>query len=240
MRSNVGYVGWSLALVVASVSIARADVRAGLRLGAEPLALQPNQDTPILGGYLDDAVDAYNAAATMYNQAHGYAAGSPNASAPVDRSQLGLRTTLALLEPGIEVGGKHAAVRLEAVLGFARDYRAYGIGIYPIDLSLPMDHGTFAPYLVAGGTASWLARTDVDGEVGALVSVRVAVGVRIHRVTVELGYHVRAAGGVVDSTTLRSMALYDPTGSAPPPPADRVVSGGEQSGMIDVSMGLSL
>jgi hypothetical protein len=35
------------------------------------------------------------------------------------------------------------------------------------------------------------------------------------------------------------MAHYDPSG-APPPPADHAVAGGEQHGMIDVSLGVRM
>jgi hypothetical protein len=36
------------------------------------------------------------------------------------------------------------------------------------------------------------------------------------------------------------MSTYDPRGNAPPPAPERAVSGGTQSGMIDISVGFVL
>jgi hypothetical protein len=72
-------IGCALAILTASAAPAAAEVRGVLRLGVEPLALEPSNDTPVLGGYFDDAVGAYNAASIMYNRAHGYTPGSMNA-----------------------------------------------------------------------------------------------------------------------------------------------------------------
>src|SRR4051794_39329857 len=91
---------------------AHAEVRGMLRLGAEPLALSPTNDTPLIGGYLDDAVTGYNVASAMYNQAHGYAAGSPKASASIDRSAFALNTTLLTFAPALELGTEHVALRI--------------------------------------------------------------------------------------------------------------------------------
>lgn len=231
----------AIATVLASTNAARADVRGTLRVGVEPLALEPSNDTPVLGGYFDDAVDAYNLAATSYNRAHGYAPGSARASATIDRDDLALRATMVTLATGIEIGGEHAAFRLEGLLGFSDHHRAIGIGVYPIDLALPLRRGSVVPYFAAGGTARWLDRTDVDGEVGALVSARAAVGVRLaRRLVIEAGISFYALGGVLDTSKLDAMTSYDPRGNAPPPQADRVVSGGEQTGLLDISVGMSL
>jgi hypothetical protein len=229
-----------LTLSVAAGATAHAEVRAGLRIGVEPLALEPSSDTPMLGAYIDDAVDAYNLAAASYNRSHDYAMGSAKAVAAIERSDLGLHTTMAMFAPGVELGTRRAALRVEGLIGVSDEYRAYGFALYPVDLALPMRRGAITPYLQVGGTFCWLERSNVGSEVGALISVRAAAGVRIRRVTVEVGYRVVTVGGVVDSTKLRTMAQYDPTGSAPPPQADRAVVGGKQSGMLDVSLGISL
>jgi hypothetical protein len=47
-------------------------------------------------------------------------------------------------------------------------------------------------------------------------------------------------GGLYNSAEFPSMTSYDPRGSAPPTPPDRSVSGGTQSGMVDVSVGFVL
>jgi hypothetical protein len=113
--------------------------------------------------------------------------------------------------------------------------------VYPVDVQLPLRGGTITPYLVAGGTLRWLDRSNIDGETGGLVTVRAAAGARIGRhVAVELGVGLFMLGGLYSADELRSMSNYDPRGNAPLPPPDRAVSGGEQTGMIDVSVGFVL
>jgi hypothetical protein len=230
-----------VAIVLAGSGVAHADVRGVFRLGVEPLGLEPSDDTPFIGSHVGDAVAAYNAAATAYNRAHGYAAGSAMASTTIDRSALGLHATLVTFAPGLELGGEHVMFRLEGLVGVSDRVRAYGIGLYPLDLALPLRGGAVTPYLVAGGTLRWLDRSDSDGEVGGLVTLRAAVGARFGRhLVAELGVGLFMLGGVYNGAVLQSMSGYDPRGSAPPPPADRVAAGGEQSGMIDVSIGFAL
>jgi hypothetical protein len=228
--------------LTAAAAPARAESRVVFRLGVEPLALEPSADTPYVGDHVADAVNAYNAASAAYNRAHGYAAGSAMASAPIDRSALGLHATLLTLSPGLEVGGEHVKLRFEGLLGISDHVRALGVGLYPVDLSLPLRNGSITPYLAVGGTLRWLDRTDTDGETGGLVTVRAATGARIGRhAIVELGVGLYLLGGLYDGAKLESMARsYDPRGSAPPPMPDRVVSGGEQTGMVDISFGFAL
>lgn len=231
-----------VATLVAAAAPARAEPRVVLRLGVEPLSLEPSADTPYVGGHVADAVNAYNGAVAAYNRAHGYAPGSAMASSPIDRSALGLRATLVTFSPGIEIGGDHVKLRAEGLLGIADHVRAYGVGLYPLDLSLPLRNGTVTPYLVAGGTLRLLDRSDTDGETGGLVTVRAATGARFGRhAVVELGIGLYVLGGLYDGAKLEAMARsYDPRGSAPPPLPDRAVSGGEQTGMVDISVGFAL
>lgn len=221
--------------------IAHADARLVLRLGVEPLALEPSVDTPFVGDHVAEAVTAYNAAVIAYNRAHGYAAGSVMASAPIDSSALGLHATLVTFAPGLDAGGDHVRFRIEGLFGVADQVRAVGLGVYPVDLALPLRNGTITPYLVAGGTARWLDRSDVASELGGLVTLRAAAGARIGRhVVVELGVGLFMLGGLYNGTELKSMSSYDPRGNAPPPAPDRAVAGGEQAGMVDVSFGFAL
>lgn len=230
-----------IAILFAAGGTAHADARVVLRLGVEPLALEPSADTPYVGDHVAEAVTAYNTAVTAYNRAHGYAAGSVMASAPIDRSALGLHATMVTFAPGLEAGGDHVRFRIEGLLGVADHVRAVGVGVYPIDLALPLRNGTIIPYVVAGGTARWLDRSDIDGELGGLVTLRAAAGARIGRhVVVELGVGLFMLGGVYNGAELASMTSYDPRGSAPPPAPDRAVAGGEQAGMVDVSFGFAL
>jgi hypothetical protein len=228
-------------MLLAQRGIGHADARGVFRIGVEPLALDPSDDTPIVGSHVNDAVTAYNTASAAYNRLHGYAAGSVMASAPIDRSALGLHTTLVTFAPGLEVGGEHVMFRIEGLVGISDRIHAIGAGVYPIDLALPLHNGAITPYLVAGGTLRWLDRRDVDGETGGLVTLRAAAGARIGRhVAVELGVGLFMLGGLYNSTELQSMSSYNPRGNTPPPAPDRAVAGGEQSGMIDVSVGFAL
>jgi hypothetical protein len=230
-----------LVILFTARGIAHADARGVFRLGIEPIALDPSDDTPFVGSHVSDAVTAYNAASAAYNQLHGYAAGSMMASAPIDRTALGLHTTLLTFAPGFEVGGKHVMFRIEGLIGISDRVRAIGAGVYPLDLAVPLRHGTITPYLVAGGTLRWLDRSDLQGETGGLVALRAAVGARIAgHVVVELGVGLFMLGGLYNGAELQSMSSYDPRGSAPPPAPDRAVAGGEQSGMVDVSIGVAL
>lgn len=217
---------------------AHADVRGAFRIGVEPLALDPSDDTPFVGSHVEDAVAAYNAVSAAYNRAHGFASGSTMAAASIDRSALGLHTTLLTFAPGLELGGEHVRFRIEGLVSVSDRVRAIGAGIYPLDVAVPLRGGAVTPYLAAGGTLRWLDRSDTDGDTGGLVTLRLAAGTRIGRhVAVELGVGVFLLGGVYNSGELQSMSSYDPRGSAPPPPADRIASGGEQAGMIDLSVG---
>lgn len=230
-----------VAALVAAPAAAAADARVAFRIGIEPLGLDPSEDTPLIGSHVGDAVAAYNAASAAYNRLHGYAPGSPMASASIDASALGLHTTLITFAPGVELGGEHVRFRLEGLASVSDRLHAFGIGIYPLDLALPLSGGAVTPYLAAGGTLRWLDRSDVDGESGGLVTLRAAAGARIGRhVDVELGVGLYLLGGVYNGAQLQSMSSYDPRGNAPLPAPDRAVAGGQQSGMIDVSVGFAL
>ncbi len=231
----------AIALICAASSTAHADKRGVLRIGVTTLQLTPAADTPVLGDQVDEAVEAYNLAAAAYNQAHGYGDGSAQATAPIDRGALGVRSTLLTIAPGIEGGARNIYVRLEAQLGLGETHRAYGLAFYPFNLAGSLRDGQVVPYLSAGGSVSWLDDRAIDGEMGALLAARVAVGVRLaQRMTIEVGYGVATLGGVVDRGQLETMSTYDPSGAAPPPHPDAALSGGEQQGMIDVSIGLAL
>jgi hypothetical protein len=220
---------------------ATAEGRLVFRLGVEPLSLTISEDTPFVGDHVNDAITAYNTASTAYNRAHGFAPGSAMAVAPIDRTALGLHTTLLTFAPGFELGGEHVMFRIEGLVGISDHVRAVGVGLYPIDLQLPLRGSKITPYFVAGGTLRWLDRSDMDGETGGLGTVRAAAGARIGgHFSVELGVGLFMLGGLYNGSELRSMSSYDPRGTAPPPAPDRVVSGGEQTGMIDVSVGFVL
>lgn len=233
MRSTVAV----FLLILASAPSARAEMRGVLRVGVRPVTLSPERDTPILGARVDDAVQAYNAAADAYERAHGGTA--PAEMEPIDRGDLGVSTTMLTLAPGLEVGDRSMFFRIEAALGFGADHRSYGVGFYPFNVALRRKRVT--PYLSAGGSLSWFDDTRLDGEVGVLMGARVAGGLRLgRRVTLELGYNAYSIGGVLDRDELDTMRAYDPTGPAPPPRPETALSGGESTGTIDVSVGLAL
>jgi len=227
---------------LAAPTLVRADVRGMFRVSVEPLSLEPSADTPYVGDHVDNAVTAYNAASEAYNRAHGYAAGSTMASAPIDRGALGLHETLVTLAPGLDAGGEHVRFRIEGLFGTSSDVRAIGVGVYPVNLAMPVRDGSITPYLVAGGTLRWLSSDTMKNETGGLATLRAALGARFgDHVAVELGVGLYMLGGLYDGAELRSMTQsYDPRGSAPPPAPSTVVEGGEQRGMVDISVGFVL
>jgi len=224
---------------LAALGVAHADVSVGARIGVEPLALDPSTTTPYVGGYVNEAIKAYNAASTAYNRAHGLSASSPMAATAIDAGDLGLHTTLVTFAPGVDLGVGVFNFRAEALIGISDQVRAYGIGIYPLGITVPVPSIGVTPYLIGGATLRWLDRN--DGDVGGLLTFRTALGARLpHHIVAELGASFYAVGGLYNSAVLHSMTSYDPRGNAPPPPPDRAVSGGTQSGMIDVSLGFTL
>jgi hypothetical protein len=220
------------AAVIVTAAHADADPQLTFRIGVEPLSLRPSSDTPYFGGYVNDAVTAYNEGVSLYNRAHGMSV------APIDQSALGLDTTLTTFAPGIEFGGSILRFRGEGLVGISSQVHAIGLGIYPIDVRIPL--GVVTPYVSVGGTARWMSRSDMDGDVGGLVTARVAAGARWSHIVVELGYSLYEFGGVYNGDELHAMTMYDPRGNAPPPPADRAVAGGTQTGMVDFSLGFTL
>jgi hypothetical protein len=230
-----------IAAIAGSRGAARAETHGVFRLGVEPLGLDPSDDTPYVGQYIGDAIDAYNAAGTAYNRAHGYNASSAMAVAPIDRSDLALHTTLVTFAPGLEIRGDHAGFRVEGLFGVSGSVRAYGVGVYPLDIAVPLRNGQVVPYVLGGASLRWLDSTNTDGEIGALATFRLAGGAHLaRRFNVELGVSLYAVGGFYNKRELETMSSYDPRGNAPPPPADHVAAGGTQSGMIDISVGFVL
>jgi hypothetical protein len=226
----------AFAAVVLGHGAAGADVRGAIRVGVATLELTPRAGTPVMGEPIDDAVAAYNAAAAAYDELHR----TPTATAPIDRGDLALHGTLVTVAPALEAGGDHYFVRLEASLGVGADLRSYGVGLYPVNLAVPLRGGAMIPYVAIGGTVSWLDRPGADGEIGGLVVARAAVGARlVRRIAVEVGYGAFVLGGVVDHGRLDQAMAYDPRGAAPPPRPDEAVSGGEQRGLVDVSVGVT-
>jgi hypothetical protein len=229
-----------LALLLLSVSPAAAERRGVIRIGVAPLDLAAGADTPLLGEPVGDAVGAYNAAADAYNAAHGFAPGSPMATGAIDRGDLGVRATLATVALGLETGHPNAFFRIEAAVGLADRLRSYGVGIYPINLAGKLRRGgALVLYVSGGGTAGVLDRPAIDGELGALLAARAAVGARYRRLAVEVGYAGFVLGGLVDRARIRSMEDYDPSGDAPPPSPAEAIAGGEQRGLVDLSVGLA-
>lgn len=212
--------------LVAGSAYAHADVRGVVRFGVIPIELESSRDTPLFGDDIDRAVTAYNQAAAAYDQRYG------GNTARVSESDLGVDDTLYTFAPGIELGNSIAFFRVEGQLGYGDDLRSYGLGLYPLNLQAPFSRSVTG-YVSAGGTASYLDR---DGDAGALVTARLAGGVRIsRRIVLEAGYSAFMLGGVVDSDALTD---YMPAPDAPPPSPQDVVSAGEASGVVDLSVGV--
>jgi hypothetical protein len=226
-----------LLAVLAVPSTARADVRNVIRVGVVPMSLSSDAETPVIGESIGEAVMAYNAAAGAYDSAQGNA---PMSTERIGADDFGIRGALMTISPGMEIGGDHVYVRLEASLGFGDELRAFGVGVYPLNLALPLRKRTIVPYVSLGGVASWLDRTSTDGEVGGMVTARIAVGARFgKRISVEAGYGAYVFGALVDRDRLKTMTDYDPRSAAPPPRPETAISGGEQRGLVDVSVGMA-
>jgi hypothetical protein len=220
----------------------------GLRLGGGALALAASEDTPIMGGTFADAVGLYNDAARAYNASHGLRASGATAAPAMTSADMDLREQLMLVTPTLEAGGDGYFFKLEAPLGFGERVRTYGLGVYPLNVGghLAGDRQSeVAGYLSAGAALSYATFVDAEDAAGALVQGRVAGGLRLrsrggYAMTFEIGYSLWALGGVVDFGRKSSLESYDPRGTAPPPHPGEVAQGGEQRGMVDVSVGFAL
>ena len=211
--------------LVAFSAYAHADVRGVVRFGVLPIELESSRDTPVFGDDIDRAVTAYNQAAAAYDQRFG------GTTERVSEGDLGVDDTLYTFAPGVELGTSFAFFRIEGLLGYGNELRSYGAGVYPLNVQAALSRSVTG-YVSAGGTASYLDR---DGDTGALVTARVAGGVRISkRIVVEAGYSAFMLGGVVDRDALTEM----PSADAPPPSPRDVVAAGEASGVVDLSVGV--
>jgi hypothetical protein len=225
----------TVVLVAAIVSLdaaaAGAETRGALRFGMMPLDLESSSDTPLFGERVDRAVERYNTAAAAYDRASGAM------TARIDASDLGVSETLFVISPGIEVGAGHYFFRLEAPIGLSADLRSIGVGLYPLNLQARLSRGLDA-YVSAGGTASWLDRPG-SGDVGGLVSVRGAAGMRIgRRLVIELGYSAFALGGSVNEGRLENMPNMTIAEMQSLQP-EEVLSAGEARGLVDLSLGVT-
>jgi hypothetical protein len=216
------------ALASLDAATASAEVRGALRLGVMTLELESSPDTPLFGDDVTRAVNKYNTAVAAYDRATG------TTTERIDAHDLGVAETLFMLSPGIELGVGHYFFRLEAPIGLSSDLRSIGAGVYPLNFQWKLRRD-LAPYVSAGATASWLDRPG-PGDVGGLLAVRAAAGMRIARhFLVELGYSAFALGGTVNSDRLDSMA-FTPEDMQHP---DKVVAAGEARGIFDVSIGFA-
>ncbi len=189
-------------VVMVLAGSASAETRGTLRLGVLPLDLESSSDTPLFGEQVDRAVTGYNAAAAAFDRRNG------GTTARIDAGDLGVAETLAMITPGLETGVGHYLFRIEAPIGLGSDLRSFGLGIYPIGVQARVRRDVDL-YASAGGTASWLDRPGA-GDVGGLLTLRVAIGARFaNRVVVELGYSAFALGGTVNNERLEQMMLGD-------------------------------
>jgi hypothetical protein len=218
-------------VLVLSATAAHAEVRGTLRLGILPLELDASSSTPLFGGDLDRAVTSYNTAAAAYNRAHG------TSMAMIKTRDLSMSETLLTLTPGLEVGGDTFFFRLEGELGTSSNLRELGLGLYPLNVQKRWG-GDTSIYGSVGGFASMLSRSDTNA-LGALVGARLAGGVRFARyMTVELGFTPIALGGVVDRDKIDELEAMRTVPATLPTPSS-VVSAGDTSGMVDVSVGVT-
>jgi hypothetical protein len=208
--------------VIVLLTAGDAAARGTLRFGVMPLELESSSDTPLFGSQVDRAVDSYNAAAAAYGMQ------------PIDASDLAITETLLTIAPGYEDGRGYYFFRIEAPIGLSADLKSVGLAIYPLNFQAQVQR-TVALYISAGASASWLDRPGA-GDIGGLVAVRGAVGARLaSHVVFEIGYSAFALGGSINEERLANMT--NPEGMPMPP--DEAVSGGEASGLLDASIGIT-
>ncbi len=235
LQFSVAMFGRTLLVLVAIAAldpkITDAGTRGTFRFGMLPLELESSSDTPLFGEGVDRVVDRYNAAAAARDRAMG------GKTAPIDASDLGVAETLLVFAPGLELGtGGHYFFRIEAPIGYTDEMTAIGIGMYPLNLQAELRRG-FIIYASGGGTASWLDRPG-QGDIGGLVTLRAAAGLRVARhVIVEVGYGAFALGGSINNERLADM-MDDPRAMELVRP-DQVISGGEARGIVDASLGFA-
>jgi len=219
------------ALVSLDAAAVGAETRGAVRFGMMTLDLESSSETPLFGDRVDRAVDRYNTAVAAYDRASG------TMTARIDAGDLGVSETLFVISPGIEASAGHYFFRIEAPIGLASELKSIGIGLYPINLQAKL-HRSLVGYISAGGSASWLDRPG-SGDVGGLVTVRGAAGVRIaSRFLLELGYSAFALGGSVNNDRLEnmsSMSIEEMRALRP----EEVLSAGEARGLVDLSLGVA-
>lgn len=219
-----------VALAAVDVQLTHADTRGTLRLGVMPLELVSSSETPLFGNDVTRVVDKYNAAVAAYDRMSGAM------TTRLDAADVGVAETLVTFAPGVELGsGGHYFFRLEAPIGIADDLKSFGVGAYPINLQGAVRRNVVL-YASGGGSASWLDRPG-DGDIGALVTARAAIGARIaSHVVVEVGYNAFVIGGSYNNQLLQDMA--DPATRQLVEP-DQVISAGEARGIVDASLGFA-
>jgi hypothetical protein len=216
-----------VALVASDPKITHADTRGTFRLGVMPLELEASSDTPLFGGRVDSVVDGYNAAAEAHDRMTGAT------TARIDAGDLGVSETLLVFAPGFESGSGIYFFRMEAPIGVGDDLRSIGLGMYPLNLQAPVGR-TAAIYGSAGASASWLDRVG-PGDIGALVTLRAAIGARVAKhIMFEVGYNAYALGGNVNADRIADMAEMRMLGEP-----DKAVSAGEARGIVDASVGFA-
>jgi hypothetical protein len=209
-------------------ALTHADTRGTLRLGVMPLELESSSDTPLFGGDVDRVVDKYNSAAAAYDRMNG------GTTARLEAGDLGVTETLLVFAPGLELGSGTWFFRMEAPIGIADNLKSIGLGIYPINLQAALRR-RLVLYASGGASASWLDRPGV-GDIGGLVSARVALGVRISSLVVEVGYNAFVIGGSVNNERLANM---DAAAAMRLADTDEVISAGEARGIVDASVGVT-
>ena len=211
------------ALVIVSIVHGDAAARGTLRFGFLPLDLESSSETPLFGGEVESAVERYNDAAAAHDQMTG------DKTERIDSSDLGLDATLFVIAPGIEAGTGRYFFRIEAPIGLASELRSIGVAIYPLNLQGRLSRNTSA-YISTGGAASWLDRAGA-GDIGGLVTLRAAAGVRFGRAVVELGYGAFVLGGSVNTDKLDSPQRMEAPSEA--------IAAGEARGIFDASIGMT-
>jgi hypothetical protein len=124
-----------------------------------------------------------------------------------DAEQFALRSNVTTVTPTLHLGGSGYFFKLDLPISFGSSFSMVGLGIYPINFGIYLDHLAMFPYLSFGAVANEVTshQTPDPGTsnklIGGIIQARLAAGVKffpLHGLALsgELGYSPWTAGAV--------------------------------------------
>lgn len=135
-----------------------------------------------------------------------------------DVSEVDFQERLFLITPSLHIGGEGYFFRVDAPVGLSSGAKTFGLGIYPLNVAIPIPAARLMPYAGTGVVGSFVMR-DSTGTgslaTGGLFQARSAVGIKLlpgrrADLSIELGYSPWAAGAVFNANELdRAMTMFE-------------------------------